>query len=373
MARQNLFLKYLNKVLHKYFSSNTSLIDQNSASINLDHAQIKNILIVRLNLSFGELIPETSLFRAIKEKSPSAKITLITEKQNYEEATNIKFIDEVFAFRLLWLLNPFYVLRLKKTLKQNYDIVLVPAIESFSFVGNMLAGLSLAKLKIGVSSIDDANNESSYVFNNAVVINWKRSLDLHISERVLEVVRPFGYDTTNYSSELIIDQMEIDKITSADDYNYKEKVRIVIHPATDNPVNQWAEANFIALIKQLNENYNALFCFIGQKHDVELIEYLKKEIPFEVSTFINEPISKITAFVSLADLFISGDTCYMQIAGAVSVPQISIFGLTNPFTLAPFGKNKIFFRKTEFVDDITPCEVYTLCEILLNNKSNIDL
>jgi heptosyltransferase-2 len=58
----------------------------------------------------------------------------------------------------------------------------------------------------------------------------------------------------------------------------------------------------------------------------------------------------------------------MHVAGATETPQISIFGPTNPFNWAPIGKNKLFIRKSELIDDVSVEDVYGLCEQLLSKK-----
>jgi heptosyltransferase-2 len=57
----------------------------------------------------------------------------------------------------------------------------------------------------------------------------------------------------------------------------------------------------------------------------------------------------------------------MHVAGATETPQISLFGPTNPFNWAPCGKNKIFIRKSDLIDDIFVDDVLKVCKSLLEN------
>jgi heptosyltransferase-2 len=55
----------------------------------------------------------------------------------------------------------------------------------------------------------------------------------------------------------------------------------------------------------------------------------------------------------------------MHVAGATDVPQVSIFGPTNPFQWAPIGEKKIFVKKSDFIDDVSVEDVFEACNILL--------
>ena len=59
----------------------------------------------------------------------------------------------------------------------------------------------------------------------------------------------------------------------------------------------------------------------------------------------------------------------MHVAGTTKTPQISLFGPTNPFNWAPCGKNKIFLRKSDLIDDIEVEDVFEICKVLLVDKN----
>jgi ADP-heptose:LPS heptosyltransferase len=60
----------------------------------------------------------------------------------------------------------------------------------------------------------------------------------------------------------------------------------------------------------------------------------------------------------------------MHLAGLFDVPQISIFGLENPFQLSPIGTNKKFLRNSsQIINEVTADEVYELSQKLLRVKN----
>src|SRR4030066_1697217 len=86
----------------------------------------RNFLIVRQHNQLGDLLASVSLFRAIKEKYPQSKITLIVSPVNYTGLVKNKFIDELFIFDKRKLLLPTYFLKLYKILRKHYDVAIVP-------------------------------------------------------------------------------------------------------------------------------------------------------------------------------------------------------------------------------------------------------
>jgi heptosyltransferase-2 len=122
------------------------------------------------------------------------------------------------------------------------------------------------------------------------------------------------------------------------------------------------------LIKKLNSNYNCVFYLTGSDSDSEELNYVVSNIKLKLHKYLNKQIPQVAAVISNSDLFITNDTGIMHVAGTTLTSQVSLFGPTNPFNWAPCGKNKIFLRKSDLIDDIEVEEVFDVCKILLENK-----
>ncbi len=90
MAEKNIFSRIVNGIIKKILS-----IPENTS---LDIGNPKNILIVRQHNQLGDLLAGVSLFRALKEKFPESKITLIVSPFNSPGLIKNKFIDRIFIF-----------------------------------------------------------------------------------------------------------------------------------------------------------------------------------------------------------------------------------------------------------------------------------
>ncbi|HZW37730.1 MAG TPA: glycosyltransferase family 9 protein [Ignavibacteriaceae bacterium] len=332
----------------------------------------KRILIIRQHNQLGDLLAGVSLFRAIKEKYPDVELTVILSPANYSGMIKNKFIDNYFIFDKKKIFNPSYFFKLIKVLRRNYDIVIVPVTVSISFTSNLLSRLAKANLRIGPASLDGKENESAFLFNRRVPINWQAHPDSNVSERSLDIVRPFGISTTNYKSEITFDKKDTD---TALDFIYsldkkKNELLIGLHPGAGKPQNRWSLNKYVELLDRINEKYPVKFYITGSIKDLEEIDYIKSHSKLTLGIFINKQIPEVAALISKSDIFISNDTGIMHVAGTTNTPQISIFGPTNPFNWAPIGENKYFIRNSDLIDDVDIDDVFLLFEHIINNKKS---
>jgi ADP-heptose:LPS heptosyltransferase len=339
---------------------------------NRDLGQPKRFIIVRQHNQLGDVLSGVSLFRAIKETYPDIHITLIVSPFNVPGMIKNRFVDRLFVFDKKKLFNPVYLLNFRNLLREKYDVAIVPVIVSISFTSNLIARLSNSAIRIGAASLNGIKNESDFFFDRRIHLDWRNHPDSNVSERSLDIVRPFGINTDNYRAEINFNGADS---SYADDYiknccDNQKKYLIGLHVGAGKGNNRWSLEKFSVLMKKLNEAYPSNFYITGSKSDKEEIEYFKKNLEITPGFFINKPIPQVAALISKSDLFISNDTGIMHVAGTTDTPQISIFGPTNPFNWAPIGPNKYFIRKSELIDDVAVDDVYNLCTLILNQKEN---
>jgi len=330
----------------------------------------KKILIVRQHNQLGDLLAGVSLFRALKETYPECHISLVVSPLNYPGIVKNKFIDRTYVFNKKKLINPIYFSKTLKFLREDYDLVIVPVVVSISFTSNLLARIAKAKSRIGANSLDGKSNPSVFFFDRRVDLDWRIHPDSNVSERSLDIVRPFGVNTENYKSEITFDDNDLDssKKFAYDFTDNNKKLLIGLHVGAGKPHNRWSLNKFAALIKKINNQFSANFYLTGGWAEKEELNYLTENVDINFGKFINKPIPQIAALISMSDLFISNDTGIMHVAGTTDTLQISIFGPTNPFNWAPIGVNKYFIRKSELIDDVSVEDVYHLCELILQGK-----
>ncbi len=362
MANKNFFSNLIISILKKLFE-----VPENQAN-GLGH--LKNILIVRQHNQLGDVIAGISFLRAIKEKYPDASITIILSKENYKGLLKNRFVKEIFVFEKLKLLNPSYLLKFINLLRKHYDAVFVPVTVSVSFTSNLIARFSDSKFRVGPRSLDGKINDSQFLFDKRIDIDWRKHPDSHVADRILDLIRPFGIDTNDFSSEINFDETDIKVAEEFLNEIRRDKNAFIIglHVGAGKPQNRWSLIKYAELIDRLNSEFNCTFFLTGSEADNEELDFIKEKSKVFLPVFKNKEITQVAALISLSDLFITNDTGTMHIAGSTKTPQISLFGPTNPYNWAPIGANKYFIRKSELIDEITVQDVYELAVAIIISK-----
>lgn len=356
------FLSFPSNVFN-YFLKKILTLKENKS---LELGKVERILLVCPHFTLNELISSTSLYRAIKEKYLGSDLTVIVSSDKYAEINN-NLIDEFIVFNKSKLLNPLNAVFLIKKIRTPFDICIVPVTDSISNLSNYISRLSNSKIRIGINSIDGKINKSNFCFDRRIDINFCKHPDTNISESILEIVKPFGIDTKDLSTKLIISENKsqaAQKILSAIRKDFRSNL-IGINISSEESANCWNLKNHIQLLEKLNVELNCIIYLFGDDANHDEVKYVTDNLKIDIAILPKKTITEVAALITLSDLFITNDSSLMHIAGTTSTPQISLFGTTNPFNWAPCGKNKIFLQKSDLVDDITPDEVFDICKVLL--------
>lgn len=367
-TRSLTWINQKNNLIFKLAEKIFSVPVNNSLNLN----STKEIILVCQHNSLYELLGGISLLRALKENCPDSVISLLIGDTGYPGKLKIKYADRIFSLNKLKLFNPFFIFGLYKFLRKRYDVAIVPVILSISHFSNFLARISNTKSKIGIKYYNGKLNQSYFFFSHLINIDWRKHPDSHISERILDILRPFSITTSDFRTNIEIEDSSIqkaEKFLSQFANNKKNKI-VGLSVSAINEYCSWSIIKFCSLLRKLNENYLVDFYLINSGTQNSTVNFIKKNINFSIKLLTNRSIEEIAAVISKSDLFISNDSVIMQIAGSTATPQISIFGPTNPFNWAPIGANKYFIRKSELIDDIAVDDVYHLCELILIRKGN---
>lgn len=336
---------------------------------NRDLGTPKNILIVSQHSKFGELLASLSLFRAIKESFPKSKISVILSPQNYSSIYQNELINEYFIFDKTKLLSFPYFFKLRRFLKKEYDVCITPSIVSISSTSLLLMRFSNSKIRIGLNSLNGKLNKYNILFDRRINMAWNQSPDSHVSDFGLDIIRPFNITTNDFTSAISVEKEDVkvaERFLESINYSIDKKL-IGIQVGADKNQNKWSLENYCELIEKLRSKYSAVFYLTGTNTDREEIEFVKSNLVFPIKKFNDNSVNELAAIISLSSLFITNDSGIMHVAGTTSTPQISIFGLTNPFNWSPIGKDKYFIRKSDFINDITVDDVYEKCEEILDD------
>jgi len=180
-------------------------LDENNSR---EFDQPKKILIVRQHNQLGDLLACISVFRALKEKFPSAEVSVIVSPANKNALHKSKFIEELFVFDKSKILSFVYFNKLMRFLRKDYDLAVVPVTVSLSLTSNLLCRAAKAKVRIGPNSLNGKENSSAFLFDRRIDLNWKKYPDANVADFSLDILRPFGISTYNFSSEISFDEKD---------------------------------------------------------------------------------------------------------------------------------------------------------------------
>ena len=338
---------------------------EDSSGIDIDG--IKRVLIIRQHNQFGDLLATTPLFRAIKEYVPHAEVNLVVSPENFYAVEKNDFISRQFIFDKKKLINTKYLLQFIGFLRQQYDLVIVPVTVAISSTSCILAAVSDARFRIGPASLEGKVNNLSGLFNIAVPLSWSSEPDSHVSQFGQNILQPLGISTGNLKANIDFDESDIAAVSDLFDKNeIADGGNLIgLHIGAGKPPNRWSVANFALLVKRLEKKSAYHFIFTGSSADSEQLSEMEELLDRPILKFLNKPIPQLAALISRCTLFITNDTGVMHVAGTTDVPQVSLFGPTNPANWAPFGANKISLKVSDNIDSITVEKVYSECIQLL--------
>ncbi len=327
-----------------------------------------NILIVRQqNNQLGDLICTIPMIMSLKKKFPESDITLLAGKTNY----TIPYIDLCPEINRVLTMD-------KETLGKYYnfirelrglkiDIGVVPATLKISRTSHILNFISGARMRAGVSRIDDMKNTYSFLLNVRKDFYWN-SKKVHQTIRSLEVVEQLGCETgadiLNIKMKFKDNLLEKADSLINNSFASPQKLLIGLHPGAGKLANIWNTENFYITAKMLYDKYECNFIITSGDIDDKTTEAIKAHFISDNIPYIvleNYEINYLAAIMSKMNLYITNDTGVMHLANYAGTNVLSLFGPTEGYEWAPLSpRSKYIQSNTGNINDITPDEVFSL-------------
>jgi len=331
-----------------------------------DASNVRSILVVRQHDQLGDMLCAVPLLRALRQKFPSASITLVASPVNYSVMLHHPYVDEVIAYdkarflvsvRALW----------ESIRKKQFDLAVVPGTVSISFTSNLIALLSGARWRIGPESLNGIPNASSYCFSTTVVLNWTEEKRRHQSLRNLDILRPLGISTNDLSSIIGLtteEKKEARRLLAP----LRKQFRFLVglHPGAGKTANRWRADGFSTVANRLSKELGAGIVITSGPKDEEHVQQVLRHLEGTYLLIARQPIRAVAAVIDGLDLYITNDTGTMHVAGGTAAGILAIFGPTDPLEWAPVGqKNHYITAKDGRVASITDEEVFSMASVIL--------
>lgn len=274
---------------------------------------MKKILIIRLG-AIGDVVHSTVIQQALKKKHPDTEISFLTSELLYPLLKNDPDLDKVYKFNSKLKDNWFYILKLGLEFrKEKFDAIINLSNSLRNKVLLFLANPKkiISRSKHRVHATDAFFNSAKEVFDD---IEKPTNLKLHLNKDILNEVTA---KLEKYKRPFIV-------ISPGGEHDNVRQGRI------------WPEDSWIELGNKLAEKYLGTIFIIGSKEERAMHEKYTKI--YNSVLFSGElSLEESACLISLADLFISGDSGPLHMASALGVKTLGLMGSTPAAACGPYG------------------------------------
>lgn len=307
----------------------------------------EKILIIEM-FGIGDFVMASSTFRALRERYPLAKITLLAPPFFRDLAESCPYFDNIVFFECPWPAQSVYKFNIKKLLKtikclrkEKFDI----AIDLRGDLRNILFKFFLgAKFRAGYSI-----GAGSFLLTNKVPFDKNLK---HQVEQNLNIAKFLGAEIKSSKPELWIENNNpyTNKLLSTIEYK-KQDVLMGIHPGANWYARRWSPAKFRELIKRLNLFSDVKILLVVSPKEISLLKEIENST-LNVCSIITKDLKELAILIRKCHLLICNDSAPMHIATAVGTPVIALFGPQEPALNGPYGNNNVILR---YKVECSPC------------------
>ena len=296
----------------------------------------RRILLLRLE-RIGDLLMVLPALADIRALAPGAEIDLVVGSWNLALARSIGPVTRVEALDARWLSRggsglgmSSLLFRARSWRSRRYDLALnfEPDIRS-----NLLMAVSGAGFTAGYAS-----------GGGGALLD--RALDYdplaHTTDNARSLVASvFGGRTADGSQAALTIPDEARHDAAASLPVGHEGPVVGVHVSGGRAIKQWAPQRFTALARRLADACDATIVLTGAPEDAAMVDTVRAGLAgcrvIDVSG--NVDLLVLAALLERCDLFVTGDTGPMHLAGAVGTPVVAIFGPSDPARYALRGRH----------------------------------
>jgi len=331
------------------------------------------ILLVNIT-RLGDMLQATPTIAGMKKENPDCEITVLVEKQFEDICKSIPNIDKLIALDLGMIMRALseegegiveayeYVDRLVNELRsKNFDYCLNMSSSSYTAILINLLGIENTGgwtadsdgyrviqsdwAQLFATSVFHLNREFNSL-NLVDIFRCSADVDEHPKHLLMHVEE----EATIYCEEML------------DKAGFTNSGPLVcIQAGASQTKRQWATGNFVKLIRELTEKYNARVVLSGARNELNIIEPIEARCNSS-NVFVaagKTNIPQLAALLKLSDVLITGDTGPMHVSVAVGTPVVSLFlASAYCFETGPYSEGNIVIQP---VISCGPCNPNKYC------------
>lgn len=314
--------------------------------------KLKKILIIKLD-HIGDVLFTIPAIKALKERLPWVRITMVVGSWSKEAIKNCPYVDEILIFDAYWFrrdtagrrikedfYNCFKFLRLLR--KKKYDLAINFRYRYNAHQDSLFLSLTGARYKLGYN-----------IWNRGFLVTYKVYYDArkvkHEVERNLDILRIIGVDNLNPKLEMWLSSSEQDYAGKfLEQYGVSGQDTLIgIHPGVWCSARRWPKERFAQTADLLVERLNARVIIFGTSDETEQVNELISLIQTKpINACGRTGLGELAALIKRCKVFLGNNSGPIHIAAAMGTPVVDIFSGTDlSEQWGPFGVDNIVLER----------------------------
>lgn len=333
---------------------------------------IKSILVVQIEVTFGDMIWSTAFLRELRKNYCASKITMVINPKFRSLYKNCKYIDRIVLYEGYHIQdmvskNMVEYVRLtgRKIFDNDYDIVFLPRhlplTMSDAWENVIIAMLSNAKYRvahgIGIHKAEQLRCNAIGEYFSKVAIH---SCGMHEAKYELEMIKTIGGEISSEKMEIWLSNDDYKKVRSK--MSDIKKCYIAVALVGSEEKRSLNPQKYNNAFKAILKKYGGTVCFIlcGGADCKAAGEIAKKDIEKECIDLIdNTTLLEAAAAIDLCCFYVGSDTGLMHFASALGKPVVEVsasiqnapdYWGCSPVRTGPWGVPNIVLRPSTGLD-----------------------
>ncbi len=312
-------------------------------------SKAENVLCVRLD-TIGDVLMTTPALRALKESSPSRRITLLTSAPGASIASMVPEVDQVIVYAAPWIKatpprsnsRPEHLL-VEQLRRGTFEAAVIFTVYSQN---PLPAGLLcyLADIPLRLAHC----HENPY----QVLTNWVQDREpecgvRHEVRRQLDLVATIGAYTEDEHLSLHLPEGATERVcTIVEEAGLDlRQPWAVLHPGATAPSRRYPPAQFAEVARRMVQELHCQVVFTGNSAEVKLVERIHAAMRAPAISLVGRlDLGEMAALLALAPILISNNTGPVHMAAALSTPVVDLYALTNPQHTPWQVPNRVLFH-----------------------------
>ncbi len=303
---------------------------------------IHRILLVRLS-ALGDCLAAIPVFMALRKRFPHAHIAWVIQDNFAPLIRHLPGLDELIIFprsrwrkmQSRWRLWREAASLARRLWRRRFDVTIDVQSNTKSAI---LAFLTHAPLRIGHGKVEA--KEISRWFTNCPIDPPADCT--HVLQRNLHLLSPLGIDRAEPEFSLPPDHLANRAITSwLQDHHLLNENYVILVPFCGNRSKEWPYNHYTALAALLAERQIPVVFLQGPGKKDETATLIPDRNKTRIHLGPPTTISEMVELIRHAGAIVGGDTGPVQIAGALGVKSVGLFGPTDPERSHPWRASAI--------------------------------